>query len=416
MAVGKSKLDPGRHPELEVKTWRLPDLEGPPVNAENAIGREALAEARRQQQERLKARDAESRSESAVESEEASEPEEPELQPPTAAELQAIRDAARDEGLREGRETGYEAGRTEGRDAGHKEGYEAGYTAGESEGRSAGEAEAQAELEKEKQALNKRFAAIIARVQEAESALETELTPVVRDLVLHLTQGLVVQNLQQNPEQIEQIAHKAIQLLPSQRQRTRIFLHPEDYSLLKIQDVHWLEQVSLHADDTLSPGGCRLSSDHSLLDYTLDNRYQQQISALLEWPDAELPPESLRRFRLEEFQQWVQSLSEAEKPAPLANEDAGRETPPDEGTGGEQGQSVEREEESNDLAEPDESGEAAQPEASTAESEPAPDPSTDTEPDDDIGNRADAPVDDGDPDAEENTPTDDTESDDDDAR
>lgn len=318
MAVGKSKLDPGRQPELEVRTWQLPDFEGPSINTENALGREALAEARRHQTERQKTRDADSAHSAGGSAgkvpDDSPEPEEPEPQPPTASELQAIREAAREDGLKEGREQGYEAGFSEGREAGHREGHEAGYAAGESEGYRAGEARANAELDAEKKALNKRFADIIARVQESEKSLENELTPVVRDLVLRLTQGLVAQNLQQSPEQIEQIVHQAIQLLPSQRQRTRVFLHPDDYSLLKSQDVHWLEQVNLHADDSLAPGGCRISTDHSLLDYTLDNRYQQQISALLEWPDAELPPESLRQFRLEEFQQWVQSLAAAPKP------------------------------------------------------------------------------------------------------
>lgn len=284
--------------KLNVRSWQLPDLEGPRVHEEDALGNRALREATMRRRGNPLAGAAGDESDAEAEDEVVPEP-------PSAAELQAIREAARQEGLEEGREAGYQAGFEEGRTAGYQEGHAEGLDAGEAAGREQAEVEARAALDAQLQDLSQRFGQAIQALNEHEQALEQELAPVARDLILKLTQGLVVQSLQQNSEQIEDIVHQAVQLMPAAHERMRIFLHPEDCSMLKGLQLHWLEQVDLQPDDSLSPGGCLIKTHHSLLDYSLDQRYQRQIMALLDlnngFSKAAEPPEALRSLSADRF-------------------------------------------------------------------------------------------------------------------
>ncbi|MEX1056728.1 MAG: FliH/SctL family protein, partial [Natronospirillum sp.] len=122
-------------------------------------------------------------------------------------------------------------------------------------------------------------------------------------------------SLQQSPEQIEEIVHQAIQLMPAAHERMDVFMHPDDISLLRGLDLHWLANVSLRVDESLSPGGCTVKTRHSLLDYSLSQRYQAQIQALL---DNDLPPpdDTLRALSLERFQTLVERLPGAPSTVP----------------------------------------------------------------------------------------------------
>ncbi|TGG95977.1 hypothetical protein E4656_06155 [Natronospirillum operosum] len=286
--------------KLNVRSWQLPDLEGPRVHEEDALGNRALREAAMRQRGNPLAGAADDEAATGAEAEDEVVP-----APPSAAELQAIREAAREEGLEEGRQAGYQAGFEEGRTAGYQEGHAEGLDAGEAAGREQAEIDARAALDAHLQALSQRFGQAIQALNEHEQALEQELAPVARDLILKLTQGLVVQSLQQNSEQIEDIVHQAVQLMPAAHERMRIFLHPEDCSMLKGLQLHWLEQVDLQPDDSLSPGGCLIKTHHSLLDYSLDQRYQRQIMALLDlnngFSKAAEPPEALRSLSADRF-------------------------------------------------------------------------------------------------------------------
>ncbi|MFY0665867.1 MAG: hypothetical protein JXQ97_14695 [Natronospirillum sp.] len=264
---------------MHVETWQLPRLDGKVVN-------EPVPDV-------------------------PTEPEEEELLPPSAAELQAIRDSARDEGFTEGVSLGHTAGVEQGHEEGFQEGFEAGKLAGEQAGREAAEAQALKELGEAKQDFANRFAAVLNELNTAEAALEDELTPIVRDLILRIAQSLVVDSLRHSPEQIEKIVHQAIQLMPVAHERMDISLHPDDHAILKEIDRPWLEHVEMHADATLSPGGCIIKTRHSLLDYTLQARYEQQIAALLDVDRTELS-EPLRTLSAARFKALTEIKPEVE--------------------------------------------------------------------------------------------------------
>lgn len=274
---------------MHVETWHLPRLDGKVVN------------------------------EPMEESDEPEEEPEPELVPPSAAELQAIRDAAREEGYQEGLAQGHAAGVEQGHEEGFQEGFLAGKADGEKAGLDAGAEKSSAELATLTADLTKRFGLAIAALNDKEAALEAEWTPVIRDLVLRLAQSLVVDSLRHNPAQIEQMVHQAIQLMPAAHERIDISLHKDDLAIMREVNRPWLEHVQLHEDPALSPGGCTLKTRHSLLDYSLSNRYAQQVLALLDI-DSDSVPDNLRTLNVQRFAELVNALE-----APV--QDAENDTP-----------------------------------------------------------------------------------------
>lgn len=307
MAVGKRRFTEAER--LDIQAWPLPELDGPKVHEEDALGNRLARDARRKRRREPHSGE-ETPAETPVISTEETFSEE-DYQLPSAAELQAMRDEARAEGLQEGREAGREEGYAVGHEEGVKAGHEEGYAAGHEEGLAAAREQVEREIEDARQAVARQFAQAIQAVNSYEADLENELAPVLTNLVLRMTQGLVVQSLQQTPEQIEDIVHQAIQLMPSAQERMQVLLNPEDCSMLKGLELHWLRQIDLQADEELSPGGCVVKTAHSLLDYTLEQRYQKQIQALLDQPEGQFVPEPLRTLSAERFKALMEESEAA---------------------------------------------------------------------------------------------------------
>lgn len=307
MAVGKKDFSDAER--LDVQAWPLPELDGPKVHEEDALGNRKAREAKRKRQREPHTSEAPTADTPVISTEESFSEEDYQL--PSAAELQAMREEARAEGLAEGREVGHQEGYAAGHEEGVKAGHDEGYAVGHEEGLAAAREEVEREKEAARQAIARQFAQAIQAVNSHEAELENELAPVLTNLVLRMTQGLVVQSLQQTPEQTEDIVHHAMQLMPSAHERMQILLNPDDCSMLKGLDLHWLRQVDLQADEELSPGGCVVKTAHSLLDYTLDQRYQKQIQALLDQPEGQSVPEPLRTLSAERFQALLEESEAA---------------------------------------------------------------------------------------------------------
>ncbi|MCK7459237.1 flagellar assembly protein FliH [Idiomarina aminovorans] len=206
---------------------------------------------------------------------EADNEEEEELKPLTAEQLEEIRQAAREEGYKEG----FDEGRSEGLKKGHDEGYEAGkkegYEAGEQQGVEAGKEamqEQQQQLSALLQSLSRPNERITDSVQEELIEMVTELTRVICLDVAENSKELVVNAV-----------HEAITVLPVTDQRVIIHLSEEDLTLLQtIYDDDQLKEKGwlLNKDDLLEPGGCRVTTESSTIDYTLSSRMEDVFSKL----------------------------------------------------------------------------------------------------------------------------------------
>ena len=173
----------------------------------------------------------------------------------TAAQLDEIRKAAQQEG--------YEQGRKEGQAYGHREGLE----------------EGRAEVQQRIAQLDQMLAALDRPFDELDEQLENEVVT----LVISMVRQLIRREVKLDPGQIVGVVREALGILPIGMRNIRVVLHPEDAELVReaytISDHDQKWQII--EDPVVQRGGCRIHSDTSQVDATLDSRLNSLIAPLL---------------------------------------------------------------------------------------------------------------------------------------
>src|SRR5690554_954627 len=208
---------------------------------------------------------------------------EQEVKPLTAADLEEIRQAAREDGFQEGREAGYQEGFEKGRVEGHQQGLQA----GEAEGRELGQQQAEEATRKEVASrvdrLEHLLGELVLPIQRHEEELETALV----NLTTVLARAVVYRELSLDSSQIRQVVRKALSSLPSTADNLRIHIHPDDIEPVREVTERLESSAVIIEDDSLMPGGCKVESRHSLVDYTVEKRFQRAVQGMLEEQLAE---------------------------------------------------------------------------------------------------------------------------------
>ncbi|MEN8165867.1 MAG: flagellar assembly protein FliH [Pseudomonadota bacterium] len=175
--------------------------------------------------------------------------------PPTAAELEAIHQQAYDEGFKKGKQEGFEFG--------HKE----------------GKAQARKELQGYVSQLDELLASFSEPLRELDNQVEKELL----SLVIAIVRQLVRREVKSDPNLIIGVVREALSILPVSSRNVRLLTHPEDAGL--IREIYALGEAevgwSLVEDPVINRGGCRVVSDSSQIDATLDSRLASLIAPLL---------------------------------------------------------------------------------------------------------------------------------------
>ena len=171
---------------------------------------------------------------------------------PTAEEIAAIQEQA----YQEAYEQGYAKGEQEGRAAGHKEGYDAGYAKGLAEG----ETEIRGKVEQ----LN----ALMATLDEPFANLDEQVEQQMVTLAIAMAKHLIRRELKTDPRAVVGAVRQAVSALPGGANNIRVFLHPEDATLVR-------EALSVGNEDdgerrwkiveepVLTRGGCKVESEFS---------------------------------------------------------------------------------------------------------------------------------------------------------
>ena len=185
------------------------------------------------------------------------EPAETEVKPLTAEQLQQITEAAEQEGY----QAGYEKGLTEGTATGTEQGYQEGLAQGKQAVTSACE----------------RFQHIIAALM---VPLETEhryLETLIVDMVTQLTTAVVKRELQTDSAHIVVLVDAALNKLPATVDKYALYLNSQDVALVE-EHLQTLDAQPLyHIDDQLMPGGCRLESRNTVVDFSVEKRLAQVV-------------------------------------------------------------------------------------------------------------------------------------------
>jgi len=234
--------------------------------------------------------------------------EERDVKPLTAGDLADIRQAAREDGLNEGREQGLQEGRAKGYELGHKEGLETGLAEGRERGHSEGYDETRAEVTANLDRLELLLKELLLPIRQHQDELETSLL----NLTMVLARAVVYRELSIDSSQIRQVVRRAVEALPSTADNVRIHVHPDDYSAVCEVAERFEAAASVVEDDSILPGGCRVETRNSLVDFTVEKRFQRAVQSMLEQQtddDANGEPEELGALMddLTDFQRDVLS-------------------------------------------------------------------------------------------------------------
>ncbi len=156
-----------------------------------------------------------------------------------------------------------------------KQAYEEGYARGREEGRAAGREEVAARAAR----LDALLGTLARPFEELDEQVEQEL---VR-LALAIAQQLVRREVKADPGQIVAIVRDALAALPVSARGVRLHLHPEDAQLvrevLSLGDAQRPWQIV--EDPVLARGGCRVVSESSHIDASLEARLAALAAAVL---------------------------------------------------------------------------------------------------------------------------------------
>jgi len=174
---------------------------------------------------------------------------------PTAAEIESIQKQA------------YE----EGHESGYRDGYEKGLADGETEVRQKAEA----------------FQTLIQSLDTPFDELDEQVIEQTAQLAIAVARQIIRRELHMDPGQVIAVVRDVLKSLPVMARKIRVFLHPEDAVLVR-------EVLSLHDegdDDSqtwriieeplLSRGGCKINSENSTIDATVETRLQRVITEIM---------------------------------------------------------------------------------------------------------------------------------------
>jgi flagellar assembly protein FliH len=134
---------------------------------------------------------------------------------------------------------------------------------------------------------------LLTRVEQMEDIISTLETPLkklddqiereVVELIIATVRQLVRREVKTDPEQIIGVVREALSILPVTARNIRLVLHPEDAELVReIYDVNEKEVGwTIVEDPVLERGGCKVLTDISQVDATLESRLTTLVTQLL---------------------------------------------------------------------------------------------------------------------------------------
>lgn len=235
---GKGNVPPEKMSAYE--RWVLPNMETPQEREEFAIGAQ------------FRHKDSQVLAVPAVEET---------VAPLTAEDVEAIRQAAFEEGYAEGKERGYNEGKEQGLQQGHDEGYKSG--------------------QDEVRSISLRLSQICRTLLEPIPANDEKLEDALKHLVTTICTHVVRRELMLDSSGIGIVVKEALDCMQPGAKRIRVHLNPADIDVVEreLRELNqWESQWRLLAHRTITPGGCIIDSDDSIVDV----RAEKRLAALLQ--------------------------------------------------------------------------------------------------------------------------------------
>ncbi len=177
-----------------------------------------------------------------------------EVQPLTLEELESIRQEAYNEGFAAGEKDGFRATTLKVRQ------------------------EAEEALSVKLASLERLMGGLFEPIAEQDSQIEKAMV----HLVEHIARQVIQRELVLDSSHIESVMREALKLLPLGVGNVRLYINPQDFEQVKALRERHEETWRIVEDAALQPGGCRVETEHSRIDATVETRISQIMAKLLD--------------------------------------------------------------------------------------------------------------------------------------
>ncbi|RQO55001.1 flagellar assembly protein FliH [Pseudomonas sp. KBW05] len=177
-----------------------------------------------------------------------------EVQPLTLEELESIRQEAYNEGFAAGEKDGFRSSTLKVRQ------------------------EAEAALSVKLGSLERLMRSLFDPIAEQDAQLEKSMV----GLVEHIARQVIQRELVLDSSHIESVMREALKLLPLGVGNVRLYINPQDFEQVKALRERHEETWRIVEDASLQPGGCRVETEHSRIDATVETRISQIMAKLLD--------------------------------------------------------------------------------------------------------------------------------------
>ncbi|AZD59598.1 Flagellar assembly protein FliH [Pseudomonas chlororaphis subsp. aurantiaca] len=95
-----------------------------------------------------------------------------------------------------------------------------------------------------------------------------------------MTRQVIQRELAIDSSQIEHVMREALKLLPLGVGNVRLYVNPQDFAQVKSLRERHEESWRIVEDEALLPGGCRVETEHSRIDATMETRIAKIMDKL----------------------------------------------------------------------------------------------------------------------------------------
>ena len=165
---------------------------------------------------------------------------------------------------------------------GVREGRAAGFTQGQEEGRAAAREELAQQVAQLREVMRQLLEPIAAQSAEIETAM-TQLS-------LDIARAVLGREPVLEAAALIPLVRRALRELPVGERNITVLLHPQQ--LERVRDcAEWPATWRLQADSRIDAGGCKVITDHSLVDFSVELRFRQVAAQMLAERDDDDAPE-----------------------------------------------------------------------------------------------------------------------------
>jgi flagellar assembly protein FliH len=188
----------------------------------------------------------------------------------TARQLEELQQQAYDEGFQQGKKEGYQAGFKESQEEGMRQGLQDG--------------------QEEVRHIVKRFEQIMAFLSEPLEQMNQTVEDELFALSMATAKQIIRREIHADPGQIIAVIKEAIRALPAGANTIKVFLHPADAEIarenLKLSsekmDKDTVDELwTIYEEPVLTRGGCRIETEASLIDATIETRLAEIAAQIM---------------------------------------------------------------------------------------------------------------------------------------